>query len=118
LLLFTFAKLFLLRNDYDVWFGDSGDGWGWADMNAGAKTSVLLFKLLDSAFEVGELRLSAVARVLGGYSVAMCTSLFALLWGDGGARAFARGFIGGTRARSIGGAGGRSRTLEGRGGEG
>ena len=48
----------------------------------------------------------------------MCTSLFALLGGDGGARAFARGLVGGARTGIIGGAGGRGRTLEGRGGEG
>lgn len=87
-------------------------------MNTGTETSVLLFKLCDSAFEVGELCLPTVARVLGGYSVAVCTSLFTFLGGDGGARTFARGLVGGVRTGVIGGAGGRSRALEGRGGEG
>jgi hypothetical protein len=48
----------------------------------------------------------------------VCTSLFALLRGDGRARAFARGLVGGVRTGVIGGVGGRSRTLEGGGGEG
>ena len=117
--LFTFAKLFLLALDgSEVWLGDSRDGWRWGDMNAGAETSVLLFKLGDSAFEVGELCLSAVARVLSGYSVTVCTSLFSLLGGDGGTRAFTGKLVGGTRAGSITGTGGRSGTLEGRGREG
>lgn len=118
LLLLTFAKLLLLALDSgDVWFRDSGDRWGGAEVNAGAETSVLFFELGDSAFEVSELRLSTVARVLGGYSVAVSTSLFTLIWCDGGARAFARGLIGWTRTGVVGRAGGRSGTLEGRGRE-
>jgi hypothetical protein len=67
LFLFTFTKLFLLTLDSrDVWLGDSGNGRGWADVNTGAEASVLLFKFGNSAFEVSELCLPTVARVLGG----------------------------------------------------
>ena len=87
-------------------------------MNAGAETSVLLFKLCDPVFEVGVLCLATVARVLGGYSVAVCTSLFTLLWGDGGARAFAGRLFSGTRTGMICGGGGGRGAFERGGGEG
>lgn len=87
-------------------------------MDTSTEASVLLFKLGDSAFEVRELCLSAVAGVLGGYSVAVCTSLFTLLGGDGRAGTFARRLVGRVGTGVISRAGRRSRALEGRGGEG
>lgn len=41
--------------------------------------SVLLLELCYSALEVGKLSLSAIARVLCGDAIAVCTSLLAVL---------------------------------------
>jgi hypothetical protein len=84
---------------------------GWVlGHHACSEQPILLLELSNTALEVRELGLAAVPRVLGGDTVAVGTSLPALLGRDVGARALAGGRGGGG---IVGGFQAESREMEG-----
>lgn len=87
-LAFTFASLLAVLFLLGLQGRRGGDGEE-GDPPGGAEGAVLLFEFRDPALEIGELGFPAIARVLGGDAVAVCTGLLAVLGALLGAGALA-----------------------------